>query len=363
MIALYDPKSKKIMVRGTGPFTVETRVTLAHELTHVLQDQHFDLQKLDKAAAAVEDRLVGRAHAGSSKAMPNASRRSTWPSSRPPTARSTRSSRTRSSGTAGQQLKDIPVVIQTYFGAPYIYGPQVVSILENTGGNQAIDNALTGPAPTTRIYLDPTAVNQVGDTPPPVPARHAGETKLSSETVNDEDFDDLHAVPHAGRPPRRAHRAAAPPTRSRPARRRRTPSPAAPRASGPRLPASIRRARRSSRGFSATGPRRCPTQRLSRRRARSPSVRAMPVSGRSRRAGHDTKCRVARRDAGSAHRDLHHEEPPPRRPRGVRVAGADAETGDPVGAAAPTPAEGQEGMRLGAQAGMACRENTLAGIP
>jgi hypothetical protein len=35
-------------------------------------------------------------------------------------------------------------VIETYFGAPYIYGPQVVSILENTGGNQAIDNALTG---------------------------------------------------------------------------------------------------------------------------------------------------------------------------------------------------------------------------
>ena len=36
-------------MRGDGPFTVETRVTLAHELTHVLQDQHFDLQKLDKA--------------------------------------------------------------------------------------------------------------------------------------------------------------------------------------------------------------------------------------------------------------------------------------------------------------------------
>ena len=82
-------------------------------------------------------------------------------------------------------------MIQTYFGAPYIYGPQVVSILENTGGNQAIDNALTGPTPTTRIYLDPTAVNQVADTPPPVPALQAGETKLSSETANDEDFDDF----------------------------------------------------------------------------------------------------------------------------------------------------------------------------
>src|SRR5205823_9089305 len=50
VIAIYDPSTKKILVRGDGPFTVETRVTLAHELTHVLQDQHFDLQKLDKAA-------------------------------------------------------------------------------------------------------------------------------------------------------------------------------------------------------------------------------------------------------------------------------------------------------------------------
>ena len=42
-------------------------------------------------------------------------------------------------GTAGEQGKDIPPVIETYFGAPYIYGPQVVSILENTGGNPAVD--------------------------------------------------------------------------------------------------------------------------------------------------------------------------------------------------------------------------------
>ena len=50
-IAFYDPDSKQIFVRGAGPFTVETRVTLAHELTHVLQDQHFDLPKLQKRAA------------------------------------------------------------------------------------------------------------------------------------------------------------------------------------------------------------------------------------------------------------------------------------------------------------------------
>jgi hypothetical protein len=190
VIALYDPEAKKILVRGNGSFTIETRVTLAHELTHVLQDQHFDLQKLDKAAAESKtgssDALTGLIEGDAERiekkylAEQSAADRAEYEKLSNAT-----------SDTAGEQLKDIPAVLQTYFGAPYIYGPQVVSILENTGGNQAIDNALTGPTPTTRIYLDPTAVNQVADTPPPVPALQAGETKLSSETVNDEGFDDF----------------------------------------------------------------------------------------------------------------------------------------------------------------------------
>ncbi|MDQ1431211.1 MAG: hypothetical protein QOF40_1813 [Actinomycetota bacterium] len=50
VLAYYDPKTKKVTVKGTTIDDVSTRVTLAHELTHALQDQHFDLQKLEKAA-------------------------------------------------------------------------------------------------------------------------------------------------------------------------------------------------------------------------------------------------------------------------------------------------------------------------
>jgi hypothetical protein len=190
VIALYDPSTKKILVRGTGPFTVETRVTLAHELTHVLQDQHFDLAKLDKAAAESKtgssDALTGLIEGDAERiekkylAEQSAADRATYERLSNATAND-----------AGDRGKDVPPVIETYFGAPYIYGPQVVSILEHTGGNRAIDDALTGPTPTTRIYLDPTAVNQVAATPPPVPALGAGEEKVSSETADDEGFDDF----------------------------------------------------------------------------------------------------------------------------------------------------------------------------
>jgi hypothetical protein len=56
VIALYDPESKKIMVRGNGPFTVETRVTLAHELTHVLQDQALRSAEARQGRGRLEDR-------------------------------------------------------------------------------------------------------------------------------------------------------------------------------------------------------------------------------------------------------------------------------------------------------------------
>src|SRR5690349_6038079 len=51
VLAYYDPDTKKITVKGKSIDDPATRVTVAHELTHALQDQHFDLQKLEKEAA------------------------------------------------------------------------------------------------------------------------------------------------------------------------------------------------------------------------------------------------------------------------------------------------------------------------
>ena len=42
-------------MRGTDLTDVDVRVTIVHELTHALQDQHFDLTKLDDAVETEED--------------------------------------------------------------------------------------------------------------------------------------------------------------------------------------------------------------------------------------------------------------------------------------------------------------------
>jgi len=60
VLAYYDNATRSITVKGTKLDDVATKVTLAHELTHALQDQHFDLTKLERAAAKTHSSTVLR---------------------------------------------------------------------------------------------------------------------------------------------------------------------------------------------------------------------------------------------------------------------------------------------------------------
>src|SRR5205807_4997815 len=50
VIGYYDSDSKQLVFIGTNSPTPPERMTLAHELTHALDDQHFDLSRLDTLA-------------------------------------------------------------------------------------------------------------------------------------------------------------------------------------------------------------------------------------------------------------------------------------------------------------------------
>src|SRR5215207_1725824 len=60
VLAYYSNDTKSITVKGKGIEDVATRVTLAHELTHALQDQHFDLTALRRKAAKTHSGTVLR---------------------------------------------------------------------------------------------------------------------------------------------------------------------------------------------------------------------------------------------------------------------------------------------------------------
>ena len=186
-LAFYDEHTKQVYVRGAGPLDVQTRVTIAHELTHVLQDQDLGLGKLRHRAedstsgseaafrALVEgdaSRIEGQYLQGLSEADRNAYAQQTLASS----------------AEAGRKAKGFPAVVKTYLEAPYIFGTPIARVLAASGGNAAVDAALDGKTPSTRIYFDPSTVGATPDLPPR-PQLLSGEKKLKTYGHNDESLD------------------------------------------------------------------------------------------------------------------------------------------------------------------------------
>ena len=55
VVGYYDTLSKQLVFLGSSDPSPGERVTLAHELTHALEDQHFDLSRIDRMLAACDD--------------------------------------------------------------------------------------------------------------------------------------------------------------------------------------------------------------------------------------------------------------------------------------------------------------------
>ncbi|MCB0971776.1 MAG: hypothetical protein KDA97_09735 [Acidimicrobiales bacterium] len=150
-LAFYDPSVEQVYVRGTE-LTPALRVTLAHELVHVLQDQHFDLERVEGDgdddgrsaslralaegdAEAIEDAYVAEVLTDDERTLYE--------------------EETRASGEgADDELADVPPVLTTFFASPYILGPRTIAYLEEEGGHAAIDDALADP-PTEEELFNP----------------------------------------------------------------------------------------------------------------------------------------------------------------------------------------------------------------
>ncbi|HEY5155183.1 MAG TPA: hypothetical protein VIJ47_10650, partial [Acidimicrobiales bacterium] len=177
-LAYYSSDTKKVRVRGTE-LTPALRVTLAHELTHALQDQHFDLNASEKKlktdgektafralvegdASGVEDAYV--------KAMSDADKKAY-------------DNEDKAQGAASGYDKAPPILVAN-FTAPYTVGPPFVAALKAKGDNHGIDAALRDPPASEAAVLDLFTYLD-GNTVIPVdtPALDPSETR-----VDDGDF-------------------------------------------------------------------------------------------------------------------------------------------------------------------------------
>jgi Zn-dependent peptidase ImmA (M78 family) len=150
--AFYDPDTERISVRGSD-MTVELRVTLAHELTHALQDQYFDVgttrtSKFETSGEATAFRALVEGDAVRIEdeyiqSLSNDEQSEYFDSN------------SASIEKAQDQLTDVPGALQAFMAAPYLYGPPFAQILDADGGQKEIDEAFRHPPVDDEQQVDP----------------------------------------------------------------------------------------------------------------------------------------------------------------------------------------------------------------
>lgn len=148
VLAFYSDREEKVVVRGTGALDAGTRVILAHELTHALQDQHFDLNKLRTEAAAGGDLAVLSLIEGDAVSIENEYYSSL--STADQTAYDV--AQAKDYGEFQAAIADVAPVLSLEFDAPYEFGPAFVAALRDDGGYGRVDEAFADP---------PTSMEQV----------------------------------------------------------------------------------------------------------------------------------------------------------------------------------------------------------
>lgn len=149
-LAFYSDQAKDITVRGTD-LTVGVRVTLAHELTHVLQDQHFDLTRINQMPDSGQQFAYQALFEGDAVRVEN-----DYVASLAPADQQAYDAEQNAQGSsASTGLAGVPTALVTMFGAPYVLGPELVKVLMARGGNSAVDEALRNPPLDELQVFDP----------------------------------------------------------------------------------------------------------------------------------------------------------------------------------------------------------------
>lgn len=147
VLGFYDYEEDELVVRG-AEITPGVRSTLVHELTHALQDQHFELDRpdLEERDDEADTAFVGLVE-GDAVRVEEA-------------YRATLSGREREQAEAeneggASEVADLPPVLLKSVAFPYLAGPPFVDALRRAGGRARVDEAFRHPPVTSEHLLHP----------------------------------------------------------------------------------------------------------------------------------------------------------------------------------------------------------------
>lgn len=184
----YDPETGQIyVIAGTGPMGQLERLTYAHEFTHALQDQHFDLEALglrddadevydDEYLSAIQALIEGDATLTERRFM------NTYYSVGDMAMLLQESLEVDTT-----VLASAPGILRESLMFPYNYGETFVRALYDAGGQAAVDAAFADPPLSTEHILHPERYRS-GDMPqivslPPLTDTLGADWRLVYEEV------------------------------------------------------------------------------------------------------------------------------------------------------------------------------------
>ena len=183
-LAYYSFEDKRITIRGEK-ITPAMRSTMVHELTHVLQDQHFDIgamqKKLEKSKdddSDEEGTVLDALIEGDADRVETSYRESLTAKQR----KALDSSAQDQSEEVDKTYKKIPTIIITMMTSPYTLGEAMVAAAAADGGNSAVDELFRKTPPNESALLDPLkGLTERGDTVDvDAPKVADGEKKIDS---------------------------------------------------------------------------------------------------------------------------------------------------------------------------------------
>ena len=157
VLGFYDFEDDEMVIRG-AELTPGVRRTLAHELTHALQDQHFRLDRpeLDDRDDEAETAWVGLVE-GDARRIERQYANTMSKADREKSEKQTSS----------VDLDDVPRVLLESLTFPYIVGPPFVSRVVQEGGQARLDEAFHTPPTTSEHVMHPDTFLR-GEQPKPV---------------------------------------------------------------------------------------------------------------------------------------------------------------------------------------------------
>jgi hypothetical protein len=165
VLGYYDSVTKALYVRGRD-LTPEVRVTIAHELTHALQDQYFGLDRLDDAATTTGAQSALDALEEGDAVLDEGDYLNSLPLAQQ------RQDSAEEAGPSSDPASG-PGIVEVDDNVPYVLGPDLVGAIYAAGGNRAIDTAFRNPPTTELDVLDPV------DYLRPVPTRTLAAPRLA----------------------------------------------------------------------------------------------------------------------------------------------------------------------------------------